>query len=134
MVVWGGLRSAAHTVSWRDPVGLAIALAAAISISVYFVWVGKTRSWLPESAILYINYASVFAFAPLASGAAFAESEFNDWDRVKLSINSDKLENTLSWAGMAAGVRHPVLQLRLRLRRCAGGLGCVRPIYYQDHI
>lgn len=35
----------------------------------YFVWVKKTESWLSASAILYINYGSVFAFAPLCSGA-----------------------------------------------------------------
>eukprot|EP00208_Stichococcus_sp_RCC1054_P004145 CAMPEP_0206137062 /NCGR_PEP_ID=MMETSP1473-20131121/2239_1 /ASSEMBLY_ACC=CAM_ASM_001109 /TAXON_ID=1461547 /ORGANISM="Stichococcus sp, Strain RCC1054" /LENGTH=397 /DNA_ID=CAMNT_0053529957 /DNA_START=235 /DNA_END=1428 /DNA_ORIENTATION=+ len=67
VVVAGGLRSATHAVTWRDPLGLLIALAATLAISVYFVWVAKTRAWLAESAILYINYAAVFSFAPSVS-------------------------------------------------------------------
>ncbi len=34
----------------------------------YFVWVKKTERWLSADAILYLNYASVLAFAPLCSG------------------------------------------------------------------
>lgn len=48
-----------------------VALAATIGISVYFVYVKKSEHWLSEAQILYINYASVFSFAPLCSGAPY---------------------------------------------------------------
>lgn len=67
MVVTGSLRSSNHGLTWRDPLGIVVALAATIGISVYFVWVKRTESWLSATGILYINYGSVFAFAPLCS-------------------------------------------------------------------
>lgn len=67
LVVGGALHSAPQTLTWRDLLGLMLALAATLALSVYFVYVSKTSDWLPESAILYINYCSVFSFAPLIS-------------------------------------------------------------------
>lgn len=67
LVVAGGLRSTSYTMTWSDPLGMLVAFAATVGISVYFVWVSKTAAWLSEDAILYINYFSVFSFAPLAS-------------------------------------------------------------------
>ena len=37
-VVAGGLRSSAYNATWRDPLGILLALAATTAISVYFVW------------------------------------------------------------------------------------------------
>lgn len=67
LVVGGALHAAPEALTWQDPLGLVLALIATLAISIYFVYVSKTTAWLPESAILYINYFSALSFAPLVS-------------------------------------------------------------------
>jgi len=57
--VAGGLTSARRPFTWRDPVGMLMALASTVAISVYFVLVAMTRGRLSDAAILYINYLAV---------------------------------------------------------------------------
>jgi len=53
------LTSAQRPFTWRDPVGMLMALASTVAISIYFVLVAMTRGRLSDAAILYINYLAV---------------------------------------------------------------------------
>lgn len=77
-MVAGGLRSTSHVMTWWDPLGMLVALAATIALSVYFVWVQKSEGVLGNDQILYINYLAVFSFAPALS----AVLEEGDWGAV----------------------------------------------------
>lgn len=59
LVVAGGMRSATRPFSGRDLLGMLMALAATLAISVYFVLVAKTRGRISDDQILYLNYIAV---------------------------------------------------------------------------
>ena len=59
LVVAGGMTSAGRPFTWRDPLGMLMALASTVAISVYFVLVALTHGRLSDAAILYINYLAV---------------------------------------------------------------------------
>ena len=59
LVVAGAMTSAARPFTWRDPLGMLMALASTVAISVYFVLVAMTHGRLSDAAILYINYLTV---------------------------------------------------------------------------
>lgn len=59
LVVAGGMRSATHVFTLQDPLGMLMAFAATLALSLYFVLVAKTHGQISDDQILYINYFSV---------------------------------------------------------------------------
>ena len=53
------MQSASRALTWRDPLGMLMAFAATLAISVYFVLVAKTHGHISEDQILYLNYFGV---------------------------------------------------------------------------